>query len=133
MKYHSNGVSNRKEWEFSYTAEALAKAALAKKDYRQSRVTWWEKKRDEVVAEIKASGLEFNESLATQYSASGMRAPQLAVKPDLQNKIQECHSRITDHMSAVREYDGWVQVLEANPTNVLSLTHDDWLFFFGAN
>jgi len=133
MKYHSTGVSNRKDWEFTYTAEALAKAARAKKDYRQGRMAWWEVKKEEVIAEIKASGLEFNESLAVSYSSNVGRAPQLAVKPDLQNKIQECHSKIQEHMSAVREYDGWVQVLEANPTNSLSLTHDDWLFFFGAN
>lgn len=133
MKFEINTRSNRADWEFEYTASVLAKAAHDKKTYRQARADWWENKQKEVITEIKESGLEFNESLAVAYASSAGRAPQLAVKPDLQNKIKECHEKIREHLSAVYEYDGWVQVLNANPDSRMKLKHGDWLFFFGEN
>lgn len=133
MNFDTNTNSNRSNWEFEYMASVLAKAALDKKEYRQSRANWWEETQKGVIAEIKESGLEFNESLAVSYASSAGRAPQLAVKPELQNKIKECHEKIREHLSAVREYDGWVQVLSANPESRMKLKHGDWLFFFGTN
>lgn len=133
MDFNVNTNSNRKDWEFEYTASVLAQAAKDKKEYRQGRANWWKEKQKEVIAEIKESGLEFNESLAVAYASNAGRAPQLAVKPDLQNKIKECHEKIREHLSAVHEYDGWVQVLSANPDSRMKLKHGDWLFFFGTN
>lgn len=133
MNFNVNTKSNRIDWEFEYTASVLAKAAEDKKAYRQSRAEWWEEKQKEVIAEIKESGLEFNESLAVSYASTAGRAPQLAVKAELQNKIKECHEKIHEHLSAVHEYDGWVQVLSANPDSRMKLKHGDWLFFFGTN
>lgn len=123
---------NRKDWEFEYTAEQLANAAAIKRDYRQSRVEWWEKKKEEVMAEVKDTGLEVSESLANSYTSNAGRGPQVMVRADLQTKLMECHDRIQKHSSAVREYDGWTQVLESQlPTDKLKLKHADWLFFFG--
>ena len=123
---------NRKDWEFEYTAQALALAAAHKRDYRQTRVDWWEAKQKEVMAEVKESGLEINESLANSYTSNAGRSPQMVVRADLQTKLGECHDRIQKHIAAVREYDGWMQVLEAQlPTDKLKLKHADWLFFFG--
>jgi len=133
MNFNVNTKSNRIDWEFEYTASVLAAAATEKKAYRQGRADWWEEKQKEVIAEIKESGLEFNESLAVSYASTAGRAPQLAVKADLQNKIKECHEKIHEHLSAVYEYDGWVQVLSANPDSRMKLKHGDWLFFFGTN
>lgn len=133
MNYDTIANSNRSNWEFEYTASVLAKAAMEKKEYRQSRVVWWEDKQKVVMAEVKESGLEFNESLASGYVNSAGRAPQLSVKPELQVKVKECHDKIREHLSAVREYDGWMQVLNANPESRMKLKHGDWLFFFGTN
>jgi histidinol-phosphate/aromatic aminotransferase/cobyric acid decarboxylase-like protein len=125
---------NRKDWEFEYTAKQLADAASLKRDHRQSRVEWWEAEQAKVMAEVKESGLEIQESMAQSYLSNAGHAPQLGVKVELQKKLQECHSRIQKHMEAVREYDGWVQVLDAqDPINKLKLKHADWLFFFGKN
>jgi pyridoxine/pyridoxamine 5'-phosphate oxidase len=131
--YRNNGDKmNRKDWEFEYTAKELANAAELKRNHRESRVEWWEKKRDEVMLEVKETGLEVNESLANSYTSSAGRGPQVMVRADLQTKLMECHDRIQKHMSAVREYDGWVQVLDAqDPHNKMKLKHADWLFFFG--
>ena len=133
MDFNVNTNSNRKDWEFEYTASVLASAAEAKKEYRQNRANWWKEKQETVIAEIKANGLEFSESLAVAYASNAGRAPQLSVKADLQNKIKECHEKIREHLSAVHEYDGWVQVLSANPDSRMKLKHGDWLFFFGTN
>ena len=123
---------NRKDWEFEYTTKFLADAAAIKRDYRQSRMEWWEAKKSELMVEVKESGLEVSESVANAYSSSGGRGPQVMVRADLQTKLTECHDRIRKHLEAEREYDGWVQVLEAQPpTDKLKLKHADWLFFFG--
>ena len=131
---NSGDKMNRKDWEFEYTAKELADAAALKRDYRQSRVEWWEKQKEEVMKEVKESGLEVSESLANGYTSNVGRGPQVMVRSDLQTKLMECHERIQKHAGAVREYDGWTQVLEAQlPTNKLKLKHADWLFFFGKN
>lgn len=124
-------VINRSEWEFEYSASELAIAAETKKLYRQSRIEWWENEKEKLLVEIKESGLEISEDLATSYSNGAGNAPQLKVKPELQKKIAECHQRIQKHKEAMREYDGWAQVLDANKKSNLKLTHADWLFFFG--
>lgn len=133
MDYRTGGNMNRNNWEFDYTAKKLAEAAAIKRDYRQTRVEWWENKKREVMAEIRESGIEINESLAQQYVSNAGRGPTIGIKPELQAKLSECHMKIQDHMEKVRDYDGWVQVLEANYTSSMKLKHDDWLFFFGKN
>ena len=123
---------NRKDWEFEYTAKELADAALTKRNYRETRVEWWEQKKNEVMIEVKETGLEVSESLANSYTSNAGRAPQVMVRNDLQTKLGECFDRIQKHTAAAREYDGWMQVLQAqDPINKLKLKHADWLFFFG--
>jgi hypothetical protein len=130
------GSGKRDEWEFEYTASKLAEGATAQKAHRLSRVEWWKQKKAEVMAEVKESGLEISESIAAQsnYSTSalgGGRGPQISVRADLQQKLGECQSKIAGHTQAAAEYDGWVQVLSANPEARLKLTQADWLYFFG--
>ena len=60
-----------------------------------------------------------------------MAGPQIMVRADLRKKLAECHSKIQSHQQAADEYDGWVQVLGANPENRMKLTQADWLYFFG--
>lgn len=126
---------NRSEWEFEYTARVLAKAAADQRDFRLGRVLWWKNAKDKVMAEVLESGLEVNEGMggAAQGSnyATQVAAPHISVRNDLQQKLSECHAKVQKHDQAAAEYDGWVQVLEANPEQRLKLTHQDWLYFFG--
>ena len=129
---YGEGKMNRKDWEFEYTTKFLADAAAIKRDYRHSRAEWWQEAYDKLMVEVKDSGLEVSESVASNYSNSGGRGPKVMVRNDLQDKLSEAHDRIRKHLEAEREYDGWVQVLEAQPpTDKLKLKHADWLFFFG--
>lgn len=123
--------SNRSNWEFSYSAKQLMEAAVAQREHRNARVVWWQNKQEEIMAEIRSSGIEISESVAAGYSnTQGLRGPQVVVKPELQLKLNECTTKIQGHQRAATEYDGWVQVL-ANVTATLQLKHGDWLYFFG--
>ena len=130
--YNGEKKMNRKDWDFEYTTKVLADAAAIKRDYRHSRVEWWQEQYDKLMLEVKDCGLEVSESVANSYSTSAGRGPKVMVRTDLQDKLSEAHERIRKHQEAEREYDGWVQVLDAqSPHDKLKLKHADWLFFFG--
>lgn len=128
--------ANRSEWEFTYTARNLMTAAQAQRDHRLSRLKAWETKKAEVMAKVKETGLTIDESMAEsmmnyQTTALGGRGAQIMVDTSLQRDLSECVGKINEHRAAAKEYDAWVQVLEANPESRLPLKHDDWMFFFG--
>lgn len=124
---------NRDNWEFEYTASALAKAAAAQRDYRLSRVTAWEEKKTEVMDKIKTSGLSVHESVAEKFSnyTGAAQGAHVMVDNTLQRDLNECVQKIREHRDLATNYSGWVQVLEANPESRLKLKHADWMFFFG--
>lgn len=130
-----DGEMNRNNWEFLYTASALAKAAEGQRDYRNTRVAAWEQKKAETLSKIKESGLTVDESVAEQFanyttSANG-RGAQIMVDTTLQRDLTECVGKIRQHRAAAAEYESWAQVLNANPASTLSLKLNDWMFFFG--
>lgn len=128
------GSGKRDEWEFEYTASTLASGAKDQKEFRLGRVQWWKDAKANVLLDIRESGLEISESVAagiSNYANTRIEAPQISVRADLQKKLAECHSKIQAHQQAADEYDGWVQVLSANPESRLKLTQADWLYFFG--
>ena len=128
-------MTNRTEWEFEYTARDIAVGAAKQKEFREGRVAVWTEAKQKVMAEIRESGLEVTESVAASMSnytkTSSDFGPQVTVRHDLQKKLTECHEKIKTHQHAVAEYDGWVQVLSANPESRHKLTQADWLYFFG--
>lgn len=129
------GSVNRQEWEFEYTASKLADGARKQRDHRLSRIEAWKEAKDKVMAEVRESGIEISESAAADMKAytntTQSYGPQVMVRTDLQQKLTECHNKIQQHTKAAAEYDGWVQVLEANAESRLKLTQNDWLYFFG--
>ena len=123
---------SRADWSFEYTAARLAEAATAKRNHHQDRLRWWEDQREKVMAEVRESGLEVSESLTMLYSGTAPgRGPQVMVRTDLQNKLSECHQKITQHQIEAAEYDGWHQVLSSHSEARLPVSHGDWLYFFG--
>lgn len=122
----------RDKWEFEYTASALADAAEAQRDFRKGRVEWWKAKQAEVMTKIKESGISVHESPGASYSNSTAGfGPQVMIDATLQQDLGECASKIKEHTTYAKAYDGWVQTLRANPESRLKLHHDDWLTFFG--
>lgn len=127
------GSGIRDEWEFEYTASKLADGAEKQREFRVGRVAWWREAKERVMAEVREAGIEISESVAAQISnyQTGSIGPQVMVRADLQKKLTECHQKIQSHQQAADEYDGWIQVLRANPEQRLKLTQADWLYFFG--
>lgn len=125
--------SRRHGWKFEYSAEKVARGAEIQQAFRETRVKWWEEQKAKVMQEIKDSGIEVTESIAAQianYATTANVGPRITIRADLQSRLSECHTKIAEHLAAVAEYEGWVQVLRANSEAVLKLTHTDWLFFF---
>jgi hypothetical protein len=133
MGYVGDGHGNRDDWEFEYTARDVAKAAKAQLEYRQGRVKFWEGKKAEVISEIKEKGLDVYEPEADKMSnyTGGGGGAQIKMDPALQLRLTEASNKIRENKQKVAEYEGWVQVLEGNSEARISLTHDDWLYFFG--
>ena len=129
----------RSDWKFQYLAADLAVAARAKRDHHASRLLWWEGQQQAVIAEVREKGLEVSESIAMQYGSTkailgGSRnaGAQIVVKDEYQEKLNECATKIHQHGERAKEYDGWLQIMEAtNGTKALDLDIHDYLFFFG--
>ncbi len=120
----------RENWEFEFSAAKLIEAAKKKKANHSERLKFWEGSKEKVMADVRESGIEVSESLATTHSNRGV-GPRVMVRNDLQAKLTECHDKIQEHAEKIRAYDGWAQVLEGNSETRLRLNADDYLFFFG--
>jgi hypothetical protein len=129
----SSSFAQRQDWTFEYTASKLAEGAKAKEEFHQKRMEWWEGKKKEVMDKIKETGISVHDSVASivsNYKSAGC-GPEITIDNTMQRDLSECHSKMQEHHNLIKSYNGWRQVLEANPEARLKLTHDDWLFFFG--
>ncbi len=126
------GIGNRVAWEFECPSHRVLEGAIRQKTFRLSRVEWWKEAKEKVMAEIRENGIEINESIAAvrNYSTPLEFTPQINVRDHLQKQLLECHKKIQAHQDAADEYEGWIQVLRANPGQRLKLTQADWLYFF---
>ena len=127
----------RKDWGFDYTANKLAEAAATKMVFHQDRLDWWKTKRQEVMGTIRSEGLEIDEKLVMEFRSPKARdwdrSAQVLIRNDLQTDLSECLDKLSHHTQQVQQYDGWQQVLAANPEARVKLDIEDWLFFFARN
>ena len=133
-------TSKREGWTFTYKVGQVLKGTKVKVAMHNGRVKWWEKQKSAVVKKIKARGMDVKESIAAAYGStsnmanSGKFAPhaQVVIDPTLQQDLSECVGKINYHKEKEREYGAWADVLIAQEkTGLLSLTQEDWLYFFG--
>jgi hypothetical protein len=122
---------------FEYTAAKLADAAATKMSFHKERLDWWKTKKAEVMDKIRSEGLEVDEKIALGYRSPKARdwerGAQVMVRNDLQHNLDECLEKLGFHTEQIQQYDGWHQVLTANPEARLRLDIEDWLFFFSRN
>lgn len=123
----------RDHWQFEYAAEKLAEASRKKIVHHQSRLKFWQEAKEKTMTEVRATGIEVDEGVdvGNNYHSNKARGPRVMVRTDLQGKLEECQYKIMEHAAKVSEYDGWLQVLSADPGKRLPLHADDYLFFFG--
>ena len=124
---------NRDTWKFSFSISQVLAGAQKKLAYHTDRLNWWLGKKDEVMNLIRTEGLEIDESLAVgQISKHYSRGPEVTVRNDLREDLDECISKIREHRELCEVYDHWDLVLagQNNPTGLLELDFKDYLFFF---
>lgn len=125
------------EWTFEYTASKIAEAARAKIVHHEARLAFWQGKREELIGTIRSEGIEVDERIVlTQRSPKARdweQGGEVMIRNDLRKDLTECYKKLAYHTELRDKFDGWRQVLEANPENRLSLQIDDWLFFFGTD
>ena len=125
----------RNEWKFEFTAAKLAQAAQSKIAHHQTRLEFWRAKREEVLATIRAEGLEIDEKIVMGYQTPKARdwerANRVSIRDDLRQRLDECLDKLRSHTDLLAQYDGWSQLLLANPEQRVALDVEDWLFFYG--
>jgi hypothetical protein len=127
----------RVKWEFEYTASKLASAAKEQHDFRVGRIKVWEEKKQQVMQQIRDTGLSIDESLALQLSnkmssyTSHNSGVSVKIDQTLLDNLDETVQKINEHTTLKTQYNAWTQVLFANPESRLKLDHEDWMFFFG--
>jgi hypothetical protein len=129
---------NRDTWNFRYSAKQLAEATRAKIDHHTERLDYWNSQREQLIAEIRADGIEVNEKTvlrgAERTSIKGRDWSQggdVMIRNDLRKALEETYQKLAYHTSRRDQYAGWLQAFTDNPENSHELDMDDWLFFFG--
>ena len=122
-------------WKFDYTATKLAEAASAKISYHQGHLNLWKAKREELINTIRSEGIEVDEKIVLAYqnpkARDWDRGGEIMIRNDLRKDLAECFQKLAYHTEQRDTFDGWKQVLDANPENRVQLDIEDWLFFFG--
>jgi hypothetical protein len=57
----------RDTWTFRYTAQQLADATKAKIEHHNKCLEFWEARREQLIAEIRADGIEVNEKTVRRH------------------------------------------------------------------
>jgi hypothetical protein len=126
---------SRNEWKFEYAAHQLAEATREKLVYHDAQLVFWKTKRKEVMAAIKKKGVVVGENIALTFHSPKLRdfeqGGDITVRADLRKALPETYEKEQYHTQKRDAYAAWEQVLDFHPGNVLALTIDDWLYFFG--
>ncbi len=133
----------RVKWKFQFKADEVKAATEAKLVFHKERRDWWEKTKAEVMQKIKEGGVTIDESIVdmlgktgySNYQTLNVRAqnagPQVRIDPELVQHLQEAHTKVDEHKEKMKLYQSWSEVLTAGGSQLLTLDHEDYLFFYG--
>ena len=122
----------RQQWEFSYKSGDVGVGAKWKEDHHKKRLEFWVKTQENLMAEIKETGIEVIKSQAASYGATNAaHSPQVVIRADMQTKLNECHLKIGEHRALVETYASFREALNLNPNQMIGLDVADIGFFFG--
>jgi hypothetical protein len=129
---------NRDTWTFRYTAKQLAEATKAKIEHHDKCLEFWDGRREQLIAEIRADGIEVNEKAVLQTpermnikGRDWTTGGDVMIRNDLRKSLTETYEKLAYHTSRRDQYKGWLKAFTDNPENSHELDMDDWLFFFG--
>ena len=77
----------RDEWVFTYKIETIAEATTSNLEFHQERFKWWKDKKEQVMAKIRADGLEIDETIVMEYISPKSRDWERGAQVTSLNKI----------------------------------------------
>jgi len=129
---------NRDQWTFRYNATRLAEATRTKIDYHNRCLEFWDGRRTQLIAEIRADGIEVNEKTVLQTpermnikGRDWTTGGDVMIRNDLRKSLAESYEKLSYHTTRRDQYKGWLQAFTDNLENSHELEMDDWQFFFG--
>ncbi len=121
----------RKEWTVGYTTTALWHAAEAKRQHHEAREEHYAAAVENVVAEIKERGIIIESRPDKRFgAASSYYEPHGRIDPELDQKLGEAQSKLSEHRTKRIEYDRWTRMLaQDSAPEGFDLDIDDLEFF----
>lgn len=108
-----------------YPTTQVAAASRAKIEYHRGRQTFWTDEKEAAHFKITTSTVQI-----TEYPVTGGVRVQATIDPTLQARYDECSTKLKHHTEAVRDYERWASILDANPQETVCLDIDD-IHYFG--
>lgn len=134
--------SYRNTWTSTVDVSDVEKAATEKVEFHSKRKAWWTTKKNEIVEEMRSSGIKISETIVEElgklgYSNSTVGNRQgvsVSIDSKLQERLGESMQKIDQHTKKESSYIAWVSFLSTVAADTqMTLTMDDYSFFFGAN
>lgn len=114
----------RNEHTFQFTGQEISKAALAEKEYHDSRLAFWHEEYAKAVARAKEAGIEVKE-----YAVTGGMQATVNINPEVSNRLSQCYSKINEHRKAVDDFQIQAAAYGTQANRVYELHPDDVIYF----
>ena len=128
MEISEQSLSNREQWEFTFTARQVVAALDKKIEHHVSRLGWWENEMEQAEAGLVDKGFEYRprrNSLGEELVVVG--------DPELANRFKQCKSSVIRHKENKQFFETWNRVLgsrvKQDSEATLLLKYDDVKFF----
>ena len=128
MEISEQSLSNREQWEFTFTAREAVVALDKRIEHHTSRLAWWESEMEQAEAGLVDKGFEYRER---RLSAGN----ELIVvgDPELANRVKQCQRSVSRHKENKQLFETWNRVLgsrlKLDSEATLLLKYDDVKFF----
>jgi hypothetical protein len=128
MEMNEQSLSNREQWEFTFTAREVVVALDKRIEHHTSRLAWWENEMDQAEAGLVDKGFEYRERHQTGYA-------ELVVvgDPELANRVKQCRGSVNRHKEKKQFLETWNRVLgsrlKQDSEATLLMKYDDVKFF----
>lgn len=114
----------RNEHTFQFTGKQIATAAREEFGYHYDRLMFWNKEHEKAIATAKASGVDIRE-----VGITGGKRVEVILDPSVQNRLNECASKIATHRQAADKYQIEAASYATQESRVFELHPDDIVYF----
>ena len=125
---NEQSLSNREQWEFSFTAREVVVALDKRIEHHVSRLAWWESEMEQAEAGLVDKGFEYRER-----RLSGGDELIVVGDPELANRVKQCRNSLRRHKENKQFFETWNRVLgsrlKQDSEATLLMKYDDVKFF----